>query len=72
MSSWKLTKAVMGAQLIWMAIVFSVMFIVGLFVTKDKVPNSKKTKDGFYTAAMQDVYDHYVNKEKGNDIASSI
>lgn len=62
MSSWKLTKAVMGAQLIWMLIAFSVMFIVGLFVTKDKVP-SRKTKDGFQTPEMQSVYDHYVNKE---------
>jgi len=62
MSSWKLTKAVMRAQLIWMVIAFSVMFIVGLFVTKDKVP-SKRTKDGFKTEEMQSVYDHYVNKE---------
>jgi len=62
MSSWKLTKAVMRAQLIWMVIAFSVMFIVGLFVTKDKVP-SKRTKDGFKTEEMQSVYDHYLNKE---------
>jgi len=63
MSSWKLTKAVMGAQLIWMLIAFSVMFIVGLFVTKDKVPSRKMTKDGFRTPEMQSVYDHYLNKE---------
>jgi len=61
MSSWKLTKAVMGAQLIWMLIAFSVMFIVSLFVTRDKVP-SKKTKDGFKTQEMQDIFDHYSNK----------
>jgi len=63
MSSWKLTKAVMGAQLIWMLIAFSVMFIVGLFVTKDKVPSRKMTKDGFHTPEMQSIYDRYVNKE---------
>ena len=37
MSSWKLTKAVMGAQLIWMGIAFATMFIIGLFVTKDQL-----------------------------------
>ena len=62
MSSWKLVKAVMGAQIIWAIIAFATMFIIGLFVTKDKVGN-KKTKDGFRTDEMQKVYDHYINQE---------
>lgn len=62
MSSWKLVKAVMGAQIIWAIIAFATMFIIGLFVTKDKVEN-KKTKDGFHTDKMQKVYDHYINQE---------
>lgn len=62
MSSWKLVKAVMGAQIIWAIIAFATMFIIGLFVTKDKVGN-KKTKDGFRTDEMQKVYDHYINQK---------
>lgn len=64
MSSWKLVKAVMGAQLIWAAIAIVIAAIVaygkGLF---SGLTNNKKTKDGFQTNEMQKVYDHYVEKE---------
>lgn len=63
MSTWKMLKAMMGAQLIWLGIVAIITIIVGLFATKGDVKKKKMTKDGFHTNEMQSIYDRYVNKE---------
>lgn len=64
MSSWKLIKSVMGAQLIWAAIAIVIAVIVaygkGLFSGST---SNKKTKDGFQTNEMQELYNRYINKE---------
>jgi len=63
MSTWKITKAIMLAQLMWLTLVGVITMVVALFATKDKVPSKKMTKDGFHTPEMQSIYDRYVNKE---------
>lgn len=60
MSSWKITKGILGAQAIMMVIATVVFFVIGLVPTKNK---TKKTKDGFQTNEMQKLYNHYVEKE---------
>lgn len=54
----------MGAQLIWAAIAIVVSVIVaygkGLFSGST---SNKKTKDGFQTNEMQELYNQYINKE---------
>jgi len=64
MSTWKITKAIMLAQLMWLTLVGVITMVVALFATKDKVP-SKKTKDGFKTQEMQDIFDHYSGLKEG-------
>lgn len=63
MSTWKMLKAMMGAQLIWLGLVAIITILVGLFVKDDKKPKFKKTKDGFHSPEMQKLYDRYINKE---------
>jgi len=54
----------MLAQLMWLTLVGIITMVVALFATKDKVP-SKKTKDGFKTQKMQDIFDHYSGMKEG-------
>lgn len=63
MSTWKMLKAMMGAQLIWLGLVTIVMIIIGVFVKDDKKTKPKMTKDGFHSPEMQKIYDRYINKE---------
>lgn len=63
MSTWKMLKAMVGAQLIWLALVAVVMIIIGVFVKDDKKQKPKMTKDGFHTPQMQQLYNRYINKE---------
>jgi len=65
MSTWKITKAIMLAQLMWLTLVGVITLVVALFATKDKVPTKKKTKDGFKTQEMQDIFDHYSGMKEG-------
>lgn len=63
MSAWKITKGILGAQVIMMVIATVVFFVIGLVATKDKKSKPKVTKDGFFTTGMQSLYDHYITKE---------
>lgn len=63
MSTWKMLKAMMGAQLIWLALVAIVMIIIGVFAKDNKKTKPKMTKDGFHSPEMQKIYDHYLEKE---------
>lgn len=58
MSTWKITKGILGAQAIMMVVGAVVFFGIGLFATKDKT-KTKKTKDGFQTKEMQELFDLY-------------
>jgi hypothetical protein len=58
MSTWKITKGILGAQAIMMVIATVVFFGIGLVATRDKT-KTKKTKDGFLTKEMQDIFDLY-------------
>jgi uncharacterized membrane protein len=62
----KMVKANIITQLIWLVIAFVAFFVVGLVATRDKTKNKKSnkfTQDGFRSAEMQKVYDHYIQKE---------
>lgn len=63
MSTWKMLKAMVGAQLIWLALVAIVTIIIGVFVKDDKKTKPKMTKDGFHSPKMQKIYDRYINEE---------
>lgn len=65
MSVFKMVKANLITQLIWMAVVGIVFVIIGLFVKKSDVKNPT-TKDGFGSKKMQDTYDHYKTKANSN------
>jgi len=64
MSTWKITKGIVFAQFIWVAIVGTVIMIVALFATSDKTEKTKKTKNGFQTQKMEDLYQNYKQKSK--------
>jgi len=64
MSTWKITKGIMLAQFIWVAIVGTVVMLIALFATNDSTKKTKRTKNGFQTQKMEDLYQHYKQKAK--------
>jgi len=64
MSTWKITKGIMLAQLIWVTIVGAVVMLIALFATNDKTEKTKRTKNGFQTQKMEDLYQNYKQKSK--------
>ena len=64
MSTWKIMKAIMGVQAIWIAIVGVSIFGYALHATKDPKNKQKKTKNGFQTEKMEEIYNHYKQKSK--------
>lgn len=64
MSTWKITKGIMLAQFIWVAIVGTVVMLIALFATNDSTKKTNKTKNGFQTQKMEDLYQHYKQKAK--------
>lgn len=65
MSVFKMVKANLITQLIWMAVGFIIFLIIGLFAKKSDVKNPT-TKDGFSSQKMQDTYNHYKAKANSN------
>lgn len=54
----------MLAQFIWVAIVGTVVMLIALFATNDSTKKTNKTKNGFQTQKMEDLYQHYKQKAK--------
>lgn len=54
----------MLAQFIWVAIVGTVVMLIALFATNDSTKKTKRTKNGFQTQKMEDLYQHYKQKAK--------
>ena len=61
MSTWKLMKAVLGVQAIWLIVGGIIFFIFGFKSESNKV---KKTKNGFQTEKMENIYNYYKEKQK--------
>ena len=61
MSTWKLMKAVLGVQAIWLVVGGIIFFIFGF---KSKSSKVKKTKNGFQTETMENIYNYYKQKQK--------
>lgn len=61
MSTWKIMKAMIAVQAIWIAIIGISIFGAAMTDTKNK---QKKTKNGFQTQKMEDLYQHYKQKTK--------
>ncbi len=63
MSTWKVMKAMLGVQAIWILVGGIIFFILGFKSESNKV---KKTKNGFQTEKMEDIYNHYKRKQKSD------
>ena len=61
MSTWKLMKAVLGVQAIWLVVGGIIFFIFGF---KSKSSKVKKTENGFQTEKMENIYNYYKQKQK--------
>ena len=58
MSTWKVMKAILGAQIVWL-IIGSIIFFILSFTNK-----INKTNNGFYTKKMEKIYNYYKEKQK--------
>jgi len=61
MSTWKLMKAIFGVQAIWLVVGGIIFFIFGFKNGRNEV---KKTKNGFQTQKMENIYNYYKEKQK--------
>lgn len=61
MNVFKMVKANLITQLIWMAVVGIVFIVIGLFAEKSDAKETT-TEDGFGSKKMQDIYNHYNTK----------
>jgi len=61
MSTWKIMKAMMAVQAIWIAVIGISIFGAAMTDPKNK---QKKTKNGFQTEKMEEIYNHYKQKSK--------
>ena len=58
MSTWKVMKAILGAQIVWLIIGSIIFFFKN---ARNKV---KKTENGFQTKNMEKIYNYYKEKLK--------